>query len=364
MNAGGLKGGAGPNGFWLLRLLAAGLVVFGHSFVITGQVPPRLLGVEVQLVGVHVFFVISGYLITGSWQEDPCWVRYAWRRALRIMPGLVAVVVLTALVLGPGVTALRLGTYFAAPGTWLYLWNAGLAPVFSLPGVFGDGRPYSAVNGSLWSLPIEVALYALVPLVGGRGVLARRVLLPAAALAGVAAAFVFTVLRPEQVQPVVWWNSVPFGLRYAGDFALGALARSWALERWLGWRAGVGVLALVGAMATVLGAGPGGGAGAWLGSLGLQFGLPFVVLSFGLAPAPCGFAPRTDVSYGVYLWSCPLQQVVVGVTGIGIGAWELTALALLLAGGAGLVSWHAVERPFLQLKPRRRREVGVNAVLA
>lgn len=224
------------NAVWLLRLLAAAAVVVGHSCVIIGTLPPTLFGVGVHVLGVHAFFVISGYLITRSWQDDPSVWRFAWRRALRIVPALLALVVGTVLVLGPVLTTLPLGAYFAGRATQLYWWNAAFAPYYLLSGVFQDGRPYTGVNGSLWSLPIEAAMYAVVPVLGGRGVFARRVALPCVVVAAVAAAFVFNVLRPEQVQPVIWWNSVPFGLRFGGDSCLGRLC---GLGRWSGgWTGG------------------------------------------------------------------------------------------------------------------------------
>lgn len=342
-----------PNAFGALRLLAAALVILGHSFVITGHDPPAWFGVQVHTLGLHVFFTISGYLITRSWQQDPSVLRYACRRMLRIMPGLLGVVLLTVGVVGPLFTRLELTAYVAAPETRLYLWNAALAPYYALPGVFQDGRPFNAVNGSLWSLPVEVAFYVLVPLLGGRHAWARAAL-PLAAGAACIAAFVFTQLRPTQVQPVVWWTSVPFGLRFAGDFALGALAWSWRLDRLLrlpAAAAGLAVLALLP---------PGSGSAA-----AAQLLLPYAVLAAGLRarPAPARHW-RTDLSYGLYLWGCPVQQAIVSGSGAAIGPWWLTGLALGGAGLLALVSWHMLERPALLFKPARAQPVGVDAAVA
>lgn len=110
----------GPNGFDVLRLIAAALVIWGHAYPLTGHVAPGLFGNGVHTLGVKIFFVISGFLITGSWMSDPHVARYARKRALRIMPGLVAICVLTAIALGPAVTSLPLAGYFRSRETWLY----------------------------------------------------------------------------------------------------------------------------------------------------------------------------------------------------------------------------------------------------
>jgi len=142
-----------------LRLSGALMVLFGHSYGLLGVVPPKLLGNEIHTLGVKLFFIISGYLIAGSWRADPNFWRYAVKRALRIMPALIVVVFATALVLGP---ILSTDANYPA-GAWRYIWrNAMLLPLHVLPGVFKD-NPLPAVNGSLWTLPVEVAMYVATP---------------------------------------------------------------------------------------------------------------------------------------------------------------------------------------------------------
>lgn len=327
-----------PNNLGALRIFAAALVILGHSFIMVGAEPPAWFGVGVHTLAVRVFFAISGYLVAGSWLADPAPLRFAARRALRIMPALVVTVVLTVIVVGPAVTVLPWRAYAADPETRTYLWNALLAPYFALPGVFQDGRPFTAVNGALWSLPVEAAMYVLLPFYAGRRLVAG------AAVLALAAAFAFTVVWPQQVQPVFYWTSIPFGLRYASDFVLGAGLRVWRLERWLNLQAALAVLAVL----ALLPPGPGVQAA-------LLLGVPYVVLAFGLA-APAVLARvgrRNDVSYGLYLWGGPVGQVGVSLFGVGLGAWGLVAWTLPVAGALAWASWRLVERPCLAWKPRR-----------
>src|SRR5260221_11776941 len=82
------------NNFGALRLAAAVSVVFSHSFLIAeGSEASEpfvwLTGNQciLGLVGVFVFFIISGYLITASFSRSPMPGRFAQRRVLRAHPG-------------------------------------------------------------------------------------------------------------------------------------------------------------------------------------------------------------------------------------------------------------------------------------
>src|SRR5438309_4068954 len=99
--------GRRANNFDALRLLAALSVVFSHSFLIAegseaNEPFVRITGNQciLGLVGVFVFFVISGYLVTESYCRHPAPGRFALRRTLRIYPGLIVNVLICALLLG------------------------------------------------------------------------------------------------------------------------------------------------------------------------------------------------------------------------------------------------------------------------
>ena len=158
------------NAFDALRLFAASLVLLSHCYPLTGHREPFLdrTGISLGDVGVLMFFAMSGFLVTRSWTSQPEPGAYALKRALRLFPALIVVVVLTALVLGPLVTTLPVGRYLAAPGTYLYVVKCSLLWTFQnqLPGVFAGNVYPAAVNGSLWTLPVEALAYAVVAGVG------------------------------------------------------------------------------------------------------------------------------------------------------------------------------------------------------
>ena len=87
------------------------------------------------------------------------------KRAFRIWPALIVFTLGVALVAGPILSVLPAGEYFRNPATWQYLGAIGFYISYGLPGVFADVPYAGVVNGSLWTMPLEVALYVLVPLV-------------------------------------------------------------------------------------------------------------------------------------------------------------------------------------------------------
>jgi peptidoglycan/LPS O-acetylase OafA/YrhL len=84
------------NNFDALRLFAALLVLVSHAFALAGSTEPSVGGFSLGGVGLYIFFAISGYLVTQSWTREPRLAPFFTKRALRILPALLAVSLLTA----------------------------------------------------------------------------------------------------------------------------------------------------------------------------------------------------------------------------------------------------------------------------
>mgnify|MGYP002776404545 CR=1 FL=1 len=88
-----------------------------------------------------------------------------------IFPALAVLVMATVFCFGPVLTTLPITDYFASSDTWGYLSTAALLVRRGLPGVFVDNPYPQAVNGSLWTLPVEFLCYVSVALIGSfRGI--------------------------------------------------------------------------------------------------------------------------------------------------------------------------------------------------
>ena len=337
-----------------LRGLAVLLVVLFHA-----AAPPFQGG----FVGVDMFFVLSGYLITNlllqEYQQQGRidFGRFYLRRFLRLMPALLFMTATFALVaswqlegepLRQALGEIPWAVSYLA--NWARAWD--LIPMFYLV--------------HTWSLAIEEQFYLLWPVVllwtarkGGAGWTLGLALVLALAswawrivltLDGAAVTRLYNGLD-TRADALMWGCALSAWIRHG---------LAWRNMRWLG-------LLSVGALLTLLlcaclldllsqslylGAGTGA---AWLTA----------ILILDLAKNPASLLRRIFeckplvllgvLSYGVYLWHYTVYMFLFrqGVDWTCIRTWG-TAAALLLA----FISWRWVERPCLQLKAKWGSSTG------
>jgi peptidoglycan/LPS O-acetylase OafA/YrhL len=271
---------------------------------------------------------MSGFLVTKSWLDAPRPALFLRKRVLRIFPGLIGALLVTTLVLGPLMSTLTAARYFSSGQTWRYLdANSLLFPTWLLPGVFESNATH-AVNGSLWTLPVEFRAYLLVPLFGLAGLLTRRRLAPL--LLGLAA---YTAVSAGP--------SLRLGCVFAGGAALCVLRDRITLRSEIAFAAAV----------------------VWLVAYPTRFApaaavlaLPYVLVFFAYR-SPRRLRRLTaagDVSYGFYVYAFPTQQAIVSLAGA-MSPAALIAIAAPIVWLLGLASWRLVERPFLRFKQPQSR---------
>ncbi|MCC7112797.1 MAG: acyltransferase [Burkholderiales bacterium] len=330
------------NNVLALRYLAAAGVILFHCYALTDRwideplwrvAPPLNFGA----LGVQVFFVLSGVLVARSWIERPSLAAYAAARALRIYPALVAATILTIALAGAG-SALPWREFLASGATWRYLAGTatGYDALAALPGAYAANPYPHAVNGSLWTLPVELRLYVAVAIAGVLGLLVRpRAWLVASALLVGAA--------------LAWPDRVPLDPRGPDTrlaallFLLGSLATV--------WRARV-VLSVPAAALLVVAVAVDPG-GALREGPAFAVALAYVVLVVGWHPAlrvpAVHRAP--DASYGLYVYAFPIQQTIVRLDR-DIGPLALFAATLAATLALAALSWTLIEAPALRLKSR------------
>ena len=323
------------NNFDAVRLMAALSVVFSHSFLIAegseaSEPFVRITGNQciLGLVGVFVFFIISGYLVTESYCRTPAPGRFAVRRMLRIYPGLLVNLLICALLIGPLVSALPAGTYFTSPELRQFLVESVSldAGPLHLPGVlFADNSVGLLVNGSLWTLRYEVMMYLMVLALG-----AARLLRLSSAIAlvgiGVASVYFERALPAGDIGEWAW---------FVGFFASGMVIHF--LRDRLVFDGRYALLA-VGALVVFV----------WLGRFIMLFPLAGAYLVIWFArrydrwldySRYCG-----DLSYGLYIYGWPAEQLVMYLSGGKATWWQVFAGSLALALPAAWLSWHGVEK--------------------
>lgn len=320
------------NNFLILRLLAAMAVVVGHSFPLAPTACMdckdvlRQLGAPVPLhgMGVLVFFAISGFLILRSATSHRL-KDFARSRVLRILPGLAICAITMAFVIGPFYSGLPVTDYLSRNEPYAYVARivtfARHSP-FELPGVIFSAGPHgSTVNGSLWTIPLEVRLYILAAIVG---VANRRFRIPClvaiGAMVALTAQWDLSAIVPNEDN-----------YRLAWLFAIGSAM--YAARRWIPMHA----LLCVGLAVAwkALGETPAGHA---------LFNVLVAYTTLYLAFLPAVRLPGfiQDYSYGIYLYAFPAQQMLAHAFP-SLGPYRLMAMALPLTWLAGMLSWKLIE---------------------
>jgi peptidoglycan/LPS O-acetylase OafA/YrhL len=338
--------GIGP-GFDTLRLFAATLVLLSHAFSLTDSAEPvsRLSNGQTAAgpLGVAVFFVISGFLISASFERSHGISEFAGRRALRIMPGLICVVLLTACVFGPLLSALGVESYFRHPEFHRYFLNIVFKSEDTLPGTFVT-NPHPEVNGSLWTLKYEVLCYCTIAMLLSLKLtesLNIRILM-VVVLIGALAQQLHALDRIEHIENGLYrvlLTNVGNMIVLFAYFAIGAaiyLGRH-RLPLNIGLAIGLAAITLVGSALGVL-------------NMLLPFAIGYLVIVFGLMKLR--FAARVtrgDYSYGLYVWAFPVQQTIIQLLPDYAFWWVNIAFALPVTLVFAAVSWHCIERPALSL---------------
>jgi peptidoglycan/LPS O-acetylase OafA/YrhL len=336
------------NGLNAVRLGLAATVIVYHAFVLSGrEIHPRPVFEALHGLPVDGFFAISGFLIVSSWVRNPQWLPFLRARALRILPGLYACLIVTAVVLAP--LGLLLGGQGLpdgyVPAAVAYVLD-GLdlrVGIWSIAGT-PTGVPNPGVwNGSVWTLFWEALCYVSVLVAGIVGAFKWRWSIPV----------VFVLATAGQVLVDLGPLDGNFWTKYLSRFGLmfaaGALVWLWQdrlpVGRW--WATGA-LAVLVGALVFLpdyraVGA----------------FPLAYLALYAGAVARHPRWRLRNDLSYGVYIYGCVVQQMIALAGGIRWGVAVYAVLSLIGTLPLAAASWWWVEKPALRWKKAAKPPVTV-----
>ncbi|OBK14199.1 acyltransferase family protein [Mycobacterium asiaticum] len=365
-----------------LRAIAVALVLVGH-----GGIP----GVGGGFIGVDVFFVLSGFLITSLLLDElgqsgridlaGFWIR----RVRRLLPALLLMV----LTVGVAREFLPYQAQNGLRGDAIaaFLWVANWRFVAQQTDYFTQGAPPSPLQHT-WSLGVEEQYYFVWPLllIGvtllmaararryfakitvGHVRLAAFVIATVGALASAVAAIACT--SDATRDRIYFGTDTRAQALLVGAAASALLVRDWpALNR--GWclirsrwgrrvartlpLVGLAVLAAITHLAT-------GGAGEFRHGLLIAVAIAAVLVIAPVALEQRGAVARVlawrplvwlgTISYGVYLWHWPIFLTLNGErTGwTGLGLFGARCAATVVVAG---VSWWAIEQPIRRWRPQR-----------
>ena len=354
--------GSRSAGFDVVRLVLAFLVLVSHTWPLGGfgKEPMSPLAPRVLTLGgfaVGGFFALSGLLVGRSaLNRSPG--AFAKARFARVIPAFWMALLVGAFVVGPIGWAHRhhgLGGYVTLrpDGPFAYVGRAAALPVaFShgIADVFAADTPYgmasggSFINGSLWTLPYEIRCYLVIGLVA---LVARR-------------------LGSRRTITVAWFVSLALAIGYAkridlttfvaGPYAdrqltaflfvflSGTLVAAWAHKiKLFGW------MPLVALILAALA----GRSSSFSSEHISQASMALVLPPIAALLAPVGRLLRgVDLSYGLYLYAWPMQQLVAMYHWAARPA-SFIILSTVLAGLWAAFSWFAIEQPVMARLRRR-----------
>lgn len=336
----------GHDRFTPVRLALALAVVVSHAFSVgagstAGEPLMASTGYTLGEHAVNMFFAISGFLVTMSYvRRGPG--DYTVARTLRIAPGLVGVVLVTAFILGPLATALPLTDYFRRGETWTFVVSTltTLKSTARLPGLF-EGNPFKFVLGTVWTLKYEIFCYLGVLLFGLLGLLRRPALVLAFLVALIVARLGLDLVGTSG------HGALPTGIRLFLCFSAGAAIYLYRDKV----PASLPLAVLLLALTAVL-------LGTPVAPTLMFLVESYAVLALAMAPmtALASFEspwkpPSWDLSYGVYLYGWPVQQMLQSrCPDWGVGVALPVAMVITLAVAA--LSWLLIEKPALGIKAR------------
>lgn len=333
------------NYFTPLRLCLAFFVAFEHVFYMqAGEAasPFEIGHTSLGYFAVNGFFILSGYLITGSAERSQNVLVFARSRLLRIMPALIFIALLLGLVIVPLLSKPNLATYYTDGGVWSAIAKLStfIDPYPLWPTLVMEDNAFGQdMTGPIWTLRFEVLAYlgtAALLLVGLHKNL--PIVLAGAAVSTLLFVFDLHTHRLTELNGTLA-SLVRFGSCYLYGAAAYLLADRARIK---------GVLALpvllVGAALIFLGI----ASGEVLMNLALT---PILfAIAFSEAKAPQWVSKPPDFSYGLYIFHWPIYQVLTETVGRPPNASLLFLVGLPLAITAALGSWYLLEKPMLKLK--------------
>jgi peptidoglycan/LPS O-acetylase OafA/YrhL len=353
MNLNGDRQGLSPrvNNFDFLRLILASMVIFSHSHIILGsdfhrEFFHRLTGGQIGggALAVDAFFILSGFLITKSWLQAEGLQDFLLRRVRRIYPGYLAAVAFCVLVAAHEAT---ISTEWIRTRPSIYHFILGTLDLRPpLPDSF-TRHPNPRINPSLWTIRYEFFCYLGVAILGSAGAVRRRylVLLAFVTSLTVYALQIHGLMRIPGTRLIWFYGDPEYWPRLATNFLAGSVFYQFRDRiSWSRWPlvASLAVMAVLSGLPALR---------------GVPIAVPliggYILLSLGFLPIRSlqGFARRIDLSYGIYLYGFPIQQLLAEYLGFAIQPMLLSIISVPLAAGMAFLSWKFVESPFL-----RRRE--------
>lgn len=333
------------NNFDFLRLVFASLVVITHSYALSGATQGDPLShltngqMEFSYLGVHGFFIISGYLIFKSLLRCKGLSDFYWKRLLRLFPALLVILFLTVL-LAPAVYESSV-PYLQNKSVYTYI-PQNITLFFRQKGIDGvfESNPYKhSINGSLWTICYEFSMYVMVSLLF---FIRKKTFVKTVVILLFISSYIFSIFQPYFLYGLFlkmalgsnhFYNLMCF---FAGGMVLTYLNTNKRTEN---------ILIILSFIVLIV-------------SIYLNISrytcyitLPLLVILLGKRSTR--YLNKVgdvigDTSYGIYIYSFPIQQALMYF--YKLDTVPLLIFSLPLSILLGYLSWHLIEKKALGYK--------------
>lgn len=333
------------NNFDFLRFLFALLVVIAHSYPLSGnnvstQWVYKLTNGQVELsgIGLYGFFTISGYLIFLSLKRSSSFFEYYWKRILRLFPALIVLLLLT-IFLAPLVYE-NTTPYFKNLKIYSYFFrNLTLYRLqYGIEGVFENNIYPNAINGSLWTIWYEFSLYVFLSFlfyIRKNKYFLQVLIVISFLLMYISYNFLLHKFSTRMIFGLNGLHFLNLGTYFVAGSLLAIFNYDKRVNSYLIW----GLLFIL--IATLY-------FDVYTYAKHLIF--PLIVLAIGLKPIKfiSSFGEKGDPSYGIYIYSFPIQQTLMYF--FGLTTFYLIIWSVLISVLFGYFSWYLVEKKALSYK--------------
>lgn len=335
------------NAYDLLRLIFALFVFLSHSYFLTGtqgEFVTMLSKAQTSLsdIGVIGFFTLSGYLISSSFDRSENISRFLLNRVLRIFPGYWVCLLVTGFVIAPfiylnGHQSLSGFAFFGDGSAFSFFYRNFFLAInqWNIKGVLDSSFYHGSINGSLWSLYPEMQCYVLILVIGLFGLINKNKFAFLLMLAFVYFIYSINLFNgASKIGPTFLLLSNAFKLYIA--FLCGTAV--YVFRNWLFIDLKGQLFILLATLALLRFGGFNIAAPLAIAILGIKLFSEFTVKL------------KYDISYGLYIYAFPIQQLVFTAYGKTLGFVPCLLIALLLSVLAGFLSFVLIEKPFMRLK--------------
>lgn len=324
------------NSFDIMRHVAAYTVLISHHFVLSGQSEPLfLMWSTYGTIAVTIFFSISGYLMADSFSGSGNFIEFMIKRCRRIFPGLIMCSFIMYFIIAAFAKTGSAYEYIISGDALNYFLKNSVFLQEPVNRVFSCYLYKDVINGSLATLPMEFLCYILIglSLSFSKSWKAPTLLL--------IIAIISTLILNYQTDLYSYY-SITFKLffLFSIPFFLGSIL-SLTKNAWWARRKEILITSL--SFLFIL-----------KGRPEIQiFGLlciSFASICVGLMTSDKLIKGKFDISYGIYIYAFPTQQIIINTTGLSFYAGMI--LSVIITTVLACISYKYIEKPFL--KNRRK----------